>query len=145
MADATKLFQSLKAKSKFEVVDHTLEANKLRVIGRIRDDQSGQSMQNWLIIARNLLLAQEKGAPWKVDISKQYFLKGPDDSKKIVYGHRLIIQATDIANHFDDIVRVVLGSKPAATVEMSAFPLPGASPDRNVGRNGKGANSIGGR
>jgi hypothetical protein len=101
-------------------------------------------MQNWLIVARNLLLSQESGSPWKVDISKQYFLKGPEGSKKIVYGHRLLVQAENVTQHFEEIVRVVLGSRPSSVVEVNSFPLPGATPDRNVGRNGKGANSISG-
>lgn len=145
MSDVSQFFEALAAKSKFEVVDHSLSANQLRVIGRIPADQTGQCMQNWLIIARNLLLAQEKGSPWKVDISKQYFLKGPEGSKKIVYGHRLLIQAENVGQHFEDIIRVVLGSRPSAVVEVNSFPLPGAVQDRNVGRNGKGANTIGGR
>lgn len=145
MADVAQLFQVLFEKSKFEVVTHSLTTGQLRVLGRLPPDQSGQSMQNWLIVARNLLLAQEKGAVWTVDISKQYFLKGPDDAKKIVYGHRVLIQAKDVASHFDEIIHIVRGSKQSSTVEVTSFPLPGATAERNDGKNGKGARSVGGR
>lgn len=142
MADVNQLFQALAAKSKFEVVEHSLGAHQLRIIGRIPADQMGQCMQNWLIIARNLLLAQENGSPWKVDISKQYFLKGPEGSKKIVYGHRLLIQADGVEQHFTSIISVILGSKPSSVIEVNSFPLPGTGRERNVGTNGKGANAI---
>lgn len=145
MADVTALFEALFEKSRFEVVTHSLTDGQLRVIGRLLHDDGGQHIQNWLIVARNLLLAQEKGAAWTVDISKQYFLKGPDDAKKIVYGHRLIIQAKDVRAHFGNIIDVIRGSRPTANVEVTSFPLTGASPDRNTGANGKGARSIGGR
>ncbi len=145
MADVNTVLQALHEKSHFDVVDHSVGPNQLRVIGRIPADQMGQFIQNWLIIARNLLLAQEKGSPWKVDISKQYFLKGPEGQKKIVYGHRLIIEATNIEAHYPAIVAAILDSKPAATVEVTSFPLPGATAERNTGKNGKGANSLGGR
>ncbi len=144
MSDPSVLFQALAAKSKFEVVESTPSANQLRIIGRIPADSAGQCMQNWLVIARNLLLAQENGAKWKVDISKQYFLKGAPNAKKIVYGHRLLIQAQDVAQYFDEIVAVILESRPSAVTTVDSFPLPGADGSRNVvGKNGKGASTIG--
>lgn len=145
MADVTQLFQALYEKSKFQVVNHTLTDDRLRVIGRLPHEEGGQHVQNWLIVARNLLLAQEKGAPWSVDISKQYFLKGEEEGKKIVYGHRLLIQAKDVKAHFDSLIDIIRGSRPTANIEVTSFPLPGATSERNVGNNGKGARSIGGR
>lgn len=145
MTDVTVLFQALALKSKFEIVDHTPTANQLRIIGRIPADPAGQYMQNWLVIARNLLLAQEAGSAWHVDLSKQYFLKGPSNGKKIVYGHRLIIQATDVAQYYDEIIAVVLDSKPSAVFSVDSFPLPGADGMRNEPKNGKGATGASSR
>lgn len=142
MADVATLFQALALKSKFEVVDHTPSVNQLRIIGRIPADASGQYMQNWLVIARNLLLAQESGSKWHVDLSKQYFLKGPPNAKKIVYGHRLIIQAQNVEQYYDEIIAVVLESKPSAVTMVDSFPLPGADRARNELKNGKGASGI---
>jgi hypothetical protein len=142
VADVSVLFQALALKSKFEVVDHSPSANQLRIIGRIPSDAAGQYMQNWLVIARNLLLAQENGSKWHVDLSKQYFLKGAAGSKKIVYGHRLIIQAENVAQYYDEIIAVILESKPSAVTSVDSFPLPGADGTRNTPKNGKGAAGI---
>lgn len=144
MASAKDIFDVLKQKAQFEVVEHTLSDTQLRVIGRIPEDAMRVNMNNWLIIIRELLRAQKGGAPWTIDMSKQYFLKGPDGQEKVVFGHRIIIQGQNVAQYFDGIVKIIRGTQQAAVSEVTSFPLPGAGMGRNDrdARNGKGAATI---
>ena len=131
----------LRGKSCFETVDSTPSANQLRIVGRVPADAMSVNINNWLLVIRNILLAQTH-KPWKADISKQYFLKGNEGREKVIYGWRVIFQGEDIANHYADIISVVLGAKHTSSSELTEFPLPGATADRNEGKNGKGARGI---
>lgn len=141
MATALDIAAALKKKSGFDLVSHHPAANQLRMVGRVPSDAMNVNIHNWLSVVHHLLVGQE-AAPWKADVSKQYFLKGAKGSQKVIYGWRLILQGEDITSHYEDILRTILDSKPTSAGELTEYPLPGATADRNTGKNGKGANTI---
>ena len=132
MADRKQLYAALGSRAGFETVSETATDQQLRVIGRV----SQQGMPNWLIVIQQLLLNQED-APWNVDISKQYFLRGG----KVLYGWRLIFQGEELESYLDQIIEIVHGS-PHAKRTVDEVPLVGCSPDRNVPKRGKGAQGV---
>ena len=115
----------------FEVKAETVSSSQMRLVGRIPQ----ANMANWLVIMQRLLLRADK-SPWKVDISKQYFLS----SGKVLFGWRLIFQGEGIAGYLSEISQTVDGA-PKARVEIDEVPLH-ASPSRNALVRGKGAQGV---
>lgn len=145
MSELQDILNALNNKSGFELIEHSVKTDQLRLIGRIPDDATKQNIHNWLLVTKSLLLAgQDEGLPWSVDISKQYFLKGLRGQEKVVYGHRLIIQCKDVAEHFGSITQTILGAKQAASGEVTSFPLPGSNGSRNESPDGikRGARGL---
>ena len=143
-ATVRDLQAALNRKSGFEVVDHTQGETQLRIMGRQKKDAMGVNMSNWMLVIKELKVRMKK-APWKVDISKEYFVR--DENEQVMYGWRLIFQADDgsaIEPHLMDIVKVVMDSKHTARGELTEITLGGAKPgvERNVGAHGKGASTI---
>ena len=132
-ASLRDLQAALNRKSSFEMVDHTNGVDQLRVIGRQKGDPMGVNLNNWLLVVKNLLQGQ-MNAQWKVDISKNYFLRG----EHVIYGWRLIFQTPDgspLEPHIPAIVKAIMTAPHTATGELKEFPLPGyqkGALDRNV-------------
>lgn len=122
---------ALHKKSGFQVLDHNASEGQLRVMGRQLKDTMGVNLNNWFLVIRTLLQKHTK-APWKVDVSKNYFLRGD----VVIYGWRLIFQTDDGSSldpHLQEIVATILSSPHTARGELSEYPLPGVrDPDRNV-------------
>lgn len=138
MLTASQLFVALRKKVGFEVVSHNETPGQLRILGRIPGDLGGLNGNNWKILKYRLLTAMED-RPWKVDISKTYFIK--KETKKLVYAWRILLQGADIAQHYADILNLVTTSPKSARAEVTEIPLAGSSPDRNNtagGRRGAG-------
>lgn len=144
MSDVQKLLDALQEKSGFEVIEKTATEDQVRLMGRVPEDATKQNIHNWLLVTRSLLLSEKSGAPWNVDVSKQYFLKGVAGQEQVVYAHRLIIQCKNIAEHLSAIAETVLGAKQAVSGELESFPLPGANRSRNESPDGikRGARSV---
>jgi hypothetical protein len=126
----------LQSKAGFQVVGEPTESeNQLRIIGRL---PGNQGIEPWLLVVRQMLLMSEE-ADWKVDVSKQYFLK----NGKVVYGWRLIFQAIDVPSCLQAIIQSVVSAPKPTTREVMEMPLLGASADRNnMSVNGKGAGGV---
>jgi hypothetical protein len=134
----SQLFSALRKKVGFEVVSHNESPNQLRILGRIPEDVGGLNGNNWKILKYRLLMAM-KDRPWKVDLSKSYFIK--EETQKLVFAWRILLQGADVAQHYTDILNLVTSSPKSARVEVTEIPLGGASADRNNtagGRRGAG-------
>ena len=84
MATVPELFEALKKKSAYEVVEHSTSPNQIRIVGRVPVDAMNVNLSNWLIILSDLLEAQEEpGAGWTVDASKKYFPVGETKELKL--------------------------------------------------------------
>ena len=143
MSSLQDVLNALHAKAGFELIEHSVKTDQLRLIGRIPQDETRQNINNWLLVIDSFLNAVEEGAKWSVDISKQYFRKGPQGQRKVVYAHRVIIQCKDVAEVYGEIVAVITGSKQAVTSEVTSFPLPGANGSRNeIVGNKRGARGL---
>jgi hypothetical protein len=132
---ANALFAALRKKVSFEVVSQTETPNQLRILGRIPTDRLGLNEGNWKIVKYRLLIAMEE-RPWKVDLSKSYFIK--TETKKMVFAWRILLQGENIAQHYADIISVI-STSPSARAEVMEIPLVGNSRnDTTGGRRGAG-------
>jgi len=126
------LYTTLHKRVGFEIVGETVSPNQIRIIGRLPQP----NMQNWLVVLQRLLLKAEQ-TPWKVDVSKQYFVK----NGKVFYAWRVIFQAEEIATHLEDIISTI-STAPRARAEVDEVNLY-AGENRNALRMGKGAQPSG--
>jgi len=126
---------ALHRRAGFEVVDASAGENQIRLVGRVPPN-AGQ--QNILIIQRLLVTCET--TPWKVDISRVYFVRGVN--KKLLYAWRFIFQASGIEQHLQHIVETIQNTPRPARLELTEFPLTGTSPNRNRLVNGKGAGFV---
>jgi hypothetical protein len=133
MSTPAELFQVLRRKAGFEMVTHTVNETRLRVVGRLPLDRQGANMNNWKVLMLRMLSAADHGRPWSVDISKHYFKK----AGKLVYGWRVIFQGPEILKHLADIINVISTSPGAAKPEPEFVTLHGLPPDRNNPAGGK--------
>jgi hypothetical protein len=131
------LFQTLGQKSGFQVVgEPTADENQLRVIGRL---PRNKGVQAWLLVV-NALLARSEAAPWKIDVSKQYFRR----QGHVVYGWRLIVRTESLSADMPDIIRTIATAPRPAQEEVTEMPLIGSSANRNdTTATGKGAGYSG--
>lgn len=124
--------KALAHKAGFEVVQETCTTKQLRFVGRVLPSKTKQ----WLRVAEQLLLHSES-APWSLDLSKLYFLRGG----KLMYGWRLIIQAEDVAQHVPALVSIV-GATPAIQAQLEEVRLYGRGNNDVLERGGRGAQSV---
>lgn len=135
-----ELYLALKAKCGFEPIrvpgPEALERGNVSVLARIPPN----GVRPWVLVAHALLVAGD-AAPWKVDISKQLYLReGPRG--RMVYSWRLILQSPQLVTHLASIVAVVKAAPRPRGVELTEFALPGQTASRNSGGGpliGKGA------
>ena len=127
-----ELVRILKMRGGFDVVNHAITKNQIRVLGRVPKDM----MNAWLVIIHHML-SHSEAAAWSVDISKQYFLR----NGRVLFGWRLIIQGDDIEQHLPSICEA-LSNTPRPKVIVEEQKLYGASSNRNAPRGGKGAQGV---
>jgi len=121
--------KALAKKVGLEVVSMTNTDQQLRVLGRVHPNL----LHDWLLVMQWLLTKSET-TDWKIDLSKQYFLRG----QKLLYGWRIIIQSENLSKHYSDIVSTIM-SVPSPVKELDEVPL-AAPPNRNaLSGTGKGA------
>lgn len=127
----------LAARAGFEAVDASVAESQIRLIGRVPPNASS----HWLLIVHRMLVACGRAA-WKVDISRQYFLRDLPSGPKLFYAWRLIFQAPQIETVMPNILNTIHTSPRPAVVELAEFPLPGGDTYRKSYANGKGAYSA---
>jgi hypothetical protein len=136
MATVEELIGMLHKKSGFEVVNHNLTQNKLRILGRV--PKRGMNIGNYLVLIDRMLSVMESGKrAWSVDISDVYLKK----AGKTVYARRWILQAENIEAHLGDVIAVLQSSPGSQRPELEEVRLYGLPPDRNNtsgGRRGAG-------
>jgi hypothetical protein len=123
--------EALRQKAGFEPVQENMTSNQIRLVGRVAINKVGQ----WLLIMERLLL-KAQNAPWHLDLSKQYFLRG----NRILYGWRVILQADNVAQYADELAQTVLAT-PVVQRQLEEVSLHGNT-DRSVLRGGKGAQPL---
>lgn len=134
MASVEELSRLLRGRAGFDVVDVQPSENQLRIVGRVPPNASSQ----WVLIVHRLLIAQEQ-LPWKVDVSRHYFLRQVGSNKKLFYSWRLIFQAPKVQQHLVSVMDVIHNAPRPARVELQEYPLTGA---QRTHANGKGAYSA---
>jgi len=125
-------FNRLQAKTGFEPLSKDNTADRIRSNGRVRQP----NVAIWLQVVERLLM-RSQSAPWKVDISKQYFMQGDE----LKYSWRIIIQCADVLKYLPDILSTI-DSAPMVVNTSDEIPLHG-NPDRLALKNGKGAQPLG--
>jgi hypothetical protein len=131
------LKSTLHNRAGYQVVEGSSSENQIRLVGRVPPN----AMSYWVLIVHRLLVVSGQ-SPWKVDISKTYFLREMKSGKKLFYAWRLIFQATGVMEHVPHIVETINNTPRPSKVELTEFPLTGYSPNRNRLVNGKGAGSV---
>lgn len=132
----TDLVRTMNQKAAFELVEQSDTATQLRLLGRIPLDPAGRNMENWRMLARQVLLRSAK-APWKADISKVLLVRNED----LHFAWRVILQGEGLEQHLPEIVQVMAGSPPPVQREVMEMTIPGVTADRNStvgGRRGAG-------
>ncbi len=120
MSDVKSVIEVLHKKAGFETVNHEHKPNQLRLMGRVHTNMMG----HWKLVMHTLLSSQDSG--WKVDLSKNYFLRGT----KVFYAWRIIVQGED----YDGLVKVINGAPAPNRAEIMEVPLVGVSASRNSNR-----------
>jgi len=126
MSSASDLCAALAQKAGIEILEANESPKQLRLIGRLHKNFG----DHWKLVVHRLLTA-EVSLPWKVDVSKKYFLR----SSKVFYGWRLVFQADGLAQHYASILQVVQAAPPPSRVMLEEVPLVGSSPNRNTRTN----------
>lgn len=131
MATVNDLKGLLASRTGFETLDEQVGPSKLRLVGRVPLNANSQ----WVLVIHRLLLVSER-TPWKVDVSRFYFIRTVGNNQKLFYTWRLIFDAPQITNHIKSIMDAVHSAPRPSRVELQEIPLHGAQ--RNH-QNGKGA------
>lgn len=126
-------FQSLQqalASKTFEIVDvDNSTPSQIQIRGRI----APSAQDNWMLMVHRF--AFWPTAAWASDISMAFVARRSDN--KLVYFWRLIFQCqNDISQHYPEIARVIMTAPKSSKIEVTHFPLPGASPNRYAGKHG---------
>jgi len=127
----------LRDRAGFEVVDATASESQIRLVGRVPPNASS----HWVLIVHRLLVSCSQ-ASWKVDISRQYFLRELSNGPKLFYAWRCIFQAAQLSSQLPDILTVIHNTPKPSRVELQEFPLSGAGSSRTQHTNGRGAGSV---
>lgn len=132
MSLSNELYAALRQKG-IELLEMDEKPKQLRLIGRLHKNYGDQ----WKLVMHRLLTA-ETDAPWKVDVSKKYFLRGG----KVFYGWRLVFQAENLAQFYPVITKVVQATPLPSRVTVEEVPLLGVSPDRSTRTNVGGVGQV---
>jgi hypothetical protein len=139
MAKAQDLINVLAAKARFEAVDVAEQPNQIRILGRVRQDGTSTTMDNWLLMMNSIAEREEQpGCKWKVDISRKYFRR----AGKLIFAWRLIIQGEELSVLLQEVIAAAQGAPLSSRNEVTEVPL-GARGDRNALVRGKGAGASG--
>lgn len=109
-----------------ETLDVEEKPNQLRLICRLNRNFG----EHWKL-AMYQLLTKEQTAPWKVDISKKYFLRG----NQVFYGWRLLFQVEEVSKHYDAIIRMIQSTPPPSNIHVEEGPLVGSAANRATRTN----------
>lgn len=126
------LAQAIAQRAGGEILESSVADAQIRIVVRIPPNAGSQ----WVLIVHRLLVAAER-TPWKVDVSRHYFLRQMGTGqKRLFYSWRLIFQAPQVQTHLPSILDTIRNTPRPSTVEIQEMPLAGAQ--RNYA-NGKGA------
>lgn len=125
MPNVNELYAALRQKG-IEILEVDEKPKQLRLIGRLHKNYGDQ----WKLVMHRLLTA-EATTPWKADVSKKYFLRGG----KVFYGWRLVFQAENLVQFYDNITKVIQTTPLPSRVTVEEIPLQGTSADRNTRTN----------
>lgn len=129
MMEIADLTNALSKKAGYEAVNTKSQPNQLRFLGRVPQPL----LPTWLLLVQRLLEASV-GAPWSVDISKQYFMRGD----KLVFGWRIILQGEAVETHLGTVVTIIKNVQRVSN-QLDEVPLY-SRPNRNsLSGTGKGA------
>jgi hypothetical protein len=126
------LKQALAQKAGFEVVQESSTDRQVRYVGRVAPSK----VKQWLWVAEQLLIHSD-GAPWSLDLSKLYFLRGG----KLMYGWRLIIQGENVAQYQAALIAAV-SKAPAVQAQLEEVRLYGRGNNDALEHGGRGAQSV---
>jgi hypothetical protein len=124
--------QALAQRAGFEVVQESCTTKQIRYVGRVAASKAKQ----WLRVAEQLL-QQSDGAPWSLDLSKLYFLRGG----KLMYGWRLIVQGEDVMQYQAALVAAVTKA-PTVQAQLEEVRLYGRGNNEVMEHGGRGAQSV---
>jgi len=114
VSDLSNIRRLLQERARFEVVEVTPSETQFRVIGRVPPNAGS----HWVVVVHHLL-KHTKSTVWKVDISRQYFLRDTGAGEKLFYAWRLIFQGgPKILMHVPDIVKALESAPPPSRVEL---------------------------
>ena len=135
-----ELIAALTRATGFEVVSHTEQRTRLRLIGRAPDTRRPDMMALINTLHDNIRTS------WSVDVSKLYFR--PEGFKQCVWAWRFIFETKKDALPYSLITATIQSVHPTApsSAPLSAHtvPLPGANANRNhYNARGKGAALMG--
>ena len=145
MTKATRsdVYKALAQKANFLVKQETETPKQLRIVGRCLPEHWAFFMP---VVFKLLEGSEREDLPWSCDVSRQYLLK----SGKVVYGWRLIFQATSpdtkVEDTYKSICSTILSAPLPARVEVDTVLLPGHTRGKDrggVNAKGKGASSAG--
>lgn len=132
--DLNPLKTALRTKLGFDTIQATPSTKQIRLLGRIPMNRMGDVLIfvhhihiNWL---------ERKSPGWTADISKLYFPH--PQTKKVVFGWRLLFGAEDTEKKLGDIINAVASTPGSSRVEVMEVPLVGASRNRNTLVRGRG-------
>lgn len=121
--------QALAAKH-YEIVNLEQPSPQLiRFVGRVKKGED----DNWLLVVDRFSFWPTTA--WTSDIS-MWFLGRKSDRKTVFFWRMLFQCPDDISAHFPEIARVITSAPRSSKIEVTAFPLPGANPNRYSGRHG---------
>lgn len=120
------------------MVEGSVGESQIRLVGRV----GSASGSRWVLVVHHLL-QRMRNLPWKVDISRQYFLRVGPAGEKLYYAWRLIFQGpTPMSEQIPSITQVMLATPRPSRVELTEIAL-GGSASRGQIVNGKGAGAYG--
>lgn len=141
MATPNDFIHLVQTKGHFELIEKELGPTRVRFLGRVLST-AGMKNSTWPLIAHQLLLMSRGDSPWKVDISRQYFLRELPQGPKMFYAWRLIFQGQELSDNWGHIVDAVRNAPTPSRTEVMEIPIQGGG-ERNMPKNGKGAATLG--
>ncbi len=144
---AEKLARAIEATGLAQPVNATHAENRVTVLCRV---PSGNE-DKWIDLVKSILVGAQDEAgevhAWQAHICRNYFIKEDENrNRKLVWGWNISIQSREMGHSLVMIQKLLRGEPLRVTGarEVTEFPLVGASPNRNIPKNGKGVHTVGG-
>ena len=145
MTTLPEYLELLRQKIGFECVQQSMGAQRIYLFGRIRGQSYDTCGLYGTLLLRVALSEHWRSNGWTIDPSELWVLKG--QQLTLAKGMRFIFTCTagDSAQLLEQAMQVLLQCPIAKTLELSSFPLSGASADRNspAGPGRRGATLYG--